>query len=82
MKTLSQKRELDRETQNKLGFMAFIINKFATTYKMDRQDAYLYLKKYGGLDFLNECWWALHIDNPMWAVRDMYLVCYNNGGLK
>jgi len=82
METLSQKHELDRETQNKVSFMAFIINKFATTYKMDRQEAYLYLKKYGGLDFLNECWWALHTGNSMWAVRDMYLVCYNNGGLK
>jgi hypothetical protein len=82
MEALQQKRKLDRETQNKVGFMAFIINKFATTYKMNRQEAYLYLKKYGGLDFLNECWWALHTDNSMWAVRDMYLVCYNNGGLK
>ena len=82
MKALSQKRELDRETQNKVGFMAFIINKFAITYKMNRQKAYLYLKKYGGLDFLNEHWWALHTDNSFWAVRDLYEVCYENGGQK
>ena len=82
METLQQKRELDRETQNKVSFIAFIINEFARTYKMNSQNAYLYLKKYGGFDFLNECWWALHTDNPMWAVRDMYLVCYNNGGMK
>jgi len=82
MEILQQKYELDRETQNKVGFMAFIINKFACTYKMNRQDAYLYLKKYGGLEFLNEHWWALHTDNSFWAVRDMYEVCYENGGLK
>jgi hypothetical protein len=82
MEALPQKRELDRETQNKVGFMAFIITKFARAYKMNRQQAYLYLKKYGGMDYLNDCWWALHIDNPMWAIRDMYLVCRNNGGLK
>jgi len=82
METLPKKHTLDREMQNKIGFMAFIINEFACAYKMNSQKAYLYLKKYGGLDFLNECWWALHTDNPMWAVRDMYLVCYNNGGLK
>jgi hypothetical protein len=82
MATTENKRELDRETQNKILFMAFIISQFARAYKMNKPKAYLYLKQYGGLDFLNECWWALHTDNPMWAVRDMYLVCRNNGGLK
>jgi hypothetical protein len=42
----------------------------------------LYLEKYGGLDYLFENWWALHTDNPMWVVRDLYEVCYKNGGLK
>jgi hypothetical protein len=49
---------------------------------MKISDAYRYLKKYGGIDYLNECWWALHIDNPFWAVRDMYKVCQSNGGMR
>jgi hypothetical protein len=75
-------KTLDKETRNKLLFATFIIPKFADAYKMDRQEAYRYLKKYGGLDYLYECWWALHTDNPFWAVRDMYKVCRNNGGLR
>jgi hypothetical protein len=82
MEPVQQKHELDREMQNKVLYMAFMITVFARTYKMNRQKAYLYLKKYGGLDFLNEHWWALHTDNTMWAVRDLYEVCYANGGLK
>ena len=82
MEKLLQKHETDREMENKVVFMTYIISKFARAYKMSKPRAYLYLKKYGGLDFMNECWWALHTDNPMWAVRDMYLVCRNNGGLK
>jgi hypothetical protein len=82
MEALKQKRELDRETQNKVCFMTFIINQFARAYKMSKPKAYLYLKQYGGLDYLNECWWALHTDNPYWAVRDLYEVCRDNGGLK
>ena len=82
MEALRQKRELDREMQNKVLFMAFIITKFARAYKMSKPNAYRYLKKYGGMDFINECWWALHIDNPFWAVRDIYKVCRNNGGLR
>jgi hypothetical protein len=73
---------LDNETKNKIGFVTFIIEEFATSYKMNRQEAYRYLKKYGGIDYIFECWWALHIDNPFWAVRDIYKVCRNNGGYR
>jgi hypothetical protein len=82
MEALQQKRKLDRETENKVLFMAFIITKFARAYKMSNPNAYLYLKKYGGIDYINECWWALHIDNPYWAIRDIYKVCRSNGGLR
>ena len=73
-------RTLDKATSDKVNFTAFIIPAFAEAYKMNVQDAYLYLKKYGGLDYLDKCWWALHTDNPFWAVRDMFEVCKNNGG--
>jgi hypothetical protein len=73
-------RKLDKQTSDKISFMTYIIPKFASGYKMDIQEAYFYLKKYGGMDYLNECWWALHTDNPIWAIRDMAHVCRNNGG--
>jgi hypothetical protein len=71
---------LDKQTSDKVSFIAFIIPKFASGYKMNAQDAYLYLKKYGGINYLNEHWWALHTDNPYWAIRSMAKVCRNNGG--
>ncbi|MCL2650544.1 MAG: DUF3791 domain-containing protein [Candidatus Azobacteroides sp.] len=73
---------IDKETSDKISFISFIIPKFAESYKMNTQDAYFYLKKYGGLDFLHECWWALHADNDIWAVHDIYEVCRNNGGMR
>jgi hypothetical protein len=79
---VNNKREIDEETRNKMRFVTFLINFFALTYKMNRQQAYLYLAKYGGLDFLFENWWALHTDNEIWAVRDLYNICYQNGGLR
>ncbi|GHT65074.1 hypothetical protein FACS189451_12790 [Bacteroidia bacterium] len=75
-------QKLDKATSDKISFIAFIIPEFAKAYKMNIQSAYFYLKKYGGIDYLNECWWALHTDNPFWAVRDMYKVCRSNGGLQ
>jgi hypothetical protein len=40
------------------------------------------LKKYGGLDFLNKHWWALHTYSDFWAVYDIYDICHKNGGLR
>jgi hypothetical protein len=80
METTLEKKVLDKEASDRLSFVTFIIPEFADEYKMDRQEAYRYLKKYGGLDFIFEHWWALHTDNPFWVVRDIQEICYQNGG--
>ena len=71
---------LDDEKRRKIKFFVFIIPECARAYKMNKQKAYQYLKTYGGLDFLFENWWALHTDNPLYAVRDLFDVCTQNGG--
>ena len=73
---------LNKEISDKISFMTYIVPAFADAYKMNVQDAYFYLKKYGGWNFLNEHWWALHTDSTFWAVRSIYDICYQNGGLK
>jgi len=70
------------EAASKISFIATIIPAFADAYKMKASDAYNYLKKYGGLSYLLDEWWALHTENIVWAVRDIYEVCRDNGGLK
>ena len=77
-----EKRIIDKATSDKISFMTYIVPAFADAYKMNVQDAYFYLKKYGAWDFLNEHWWALHTDSPFWAVRSLYRICYRNGGVK
>ena len=73
---------IDKATSDKINFVTFIIEEFASAYKMSGQDAYHYLKRHGGMDYLHKCWWALHTDNPFWAVRDLYEVCLKNGGMR
>ena len=72
--------KIDKQLDDKISFISFIIPEFASGYKMNIQKAYLYLKQYGGMDYLNKHWWALHTDNPYWAIRSMAKVCRNNGG--
>ena len=77
-----ENKAIDKATSDKISFMIYIVLAFADAYKMNFQDAFLYLKKYGAWDFLNEHWWALHTDSTFWAVRSLYDICYQNGGLK
>jgi len=72
----------DKEKCDKIRFISFIIPEFARSYKMNKPDAYLYFKKYGGLDFIFKHWRALHTDNPFCAVRDIYEICRQNGGMR
>ena len=74
--------ELDKETRDKVSFITFMITMFARAYKMNKQAAYLYLKKYGGLSYLDKHWWTLHTEDPFWAIRSLYKICRKNGGLK
>ncbi|MDR0873376.1 MAG: DUF3791 domain-containing protein [Prevotellaceae bacterium] len=73
---------LDKEINDKISFITFIITMFARAFKMDKQNAYAYLKKYGGLDYLFRHWWALHTEDPYWSVKALYAACYKNGGVR
>jgi len=75
-------KKLDKETSDKISFIAFIIPAFAEAYKMNAQDAYRYLKKYGGFNFLVKNWWAVHTDNEIWTVHNIYEICHQNGGMR
>ena len=73
---------IDKATSDKISFMTYIVPAFADAYKMNAQNAYFYLKKYGAWDFLNEHWWALHTDNVLYTLDDLYEICHENGGLR
>ncbi|MCL2247505.1 MAG: DUF3791 domain-containing protein [Lentimicrobiaceae bacterium] len=62
--------------------MTYIVPEFAAAYKMKTQDAFFYLKKYGGWEFLNQHWRVLHTANSFHVVDYLYRICYQNGGLR
>ena len=81
-KTIMEEKRIDKATSDKISFMTYIVPEFAAAYKMKAQDAFFYLKKYGAWDFLNEHWWALHTDNVLYTLDDLYEICRQNGGLR
>ncbi|MCL2844110.1 MAG: DUF3791 domain-containing protein [Chitinivibrionia bacterium] len=71
---------LGREKRIRMSYTNYMIHKFAETYKIGKPEGYIYLKQYGGLDFIREHWWALHVDNQLHSVRSVFKICQKNGG--
>ncbi|MCQ2289959.1 MAG: DUF3791 domain-containing protein [Muribaculaceae bacterium] len=65
---------------NLLNYMIALITEFAKAHKLCMQDAYLYLKQFKGLDFVEEFYDVEHtlpFDN---AVEDVTIYCKRMGG--
>jgi hypothetical protein len=72
--------QLDHETKGWIRNTNYLIIQFSYDFKIPVLTAFEYLETYGGLDFLYKHYGALHTDNPLYAVRDLLIVCRNNGG--
>ena len=64
----------------KATYLIMVIRKFAEHYAMSNKDAYLYLKRYAGIAFLDECYEAEHTLSFEDAVEDVSRICQIHGG--
>lgn len=71
---------MSKQEEKVLNYVIICIDEFAKQKKISRQEAYNYLKKYKGLEFLNECYEAEHTVSLNDAVEDLTRVCNGNGG--
>ena len=71
---------LGKETIDKVAFVTFVINEFGEAYKIGLPEGYRYLKQYGGLDYIREHWWALHINSRDYIIHKVFDLCKANGG--
>ena len=56
------------------------IRAFGRRFTISTKDAYLYLRKYRGIDFLIEFYDIEHLQSIEDAVDDLIIYCHNNGG--
>jgi hypothetical protein len=70
----------ESEKRERMSYTSFMIHEFAEAYKMNKPEGYRYLEKYGGLDYIRENWWALHIDNQHHVLLEIFDLCKENGG--
>ena len=65
---------------NKVKYINYCINAFARQYDMSLLESFTYLERYGGVAFLDECYAAEHLLSVEDAVKDLTVICKNNGG--
>ncbi|MCD7927208.1 MAG: DUF3791 domain-containing protein [Bacteroides sp.] len=68
------------DVKNKVIYIDYCINAFADKYDLSPKQAYTYLHRFKGLEFLDECYEAEHQLSIRDAVADLTEVCKNNGG--
>lgn len=71
---------MSREIQNRINYTVMCISEFSQKYSLHPQKGYIYLKTFGGIDFLKDCYDAEHLLSIDDAISDLTLVCQRNGG--
>lgn len=69
-----------QETENVVEYIVVCISEFASRYKMNIRDAYVYLSRYKGIEFLKEFYDVEHTLSFDDAIEDVAKICRKNGG--
>ena len=71
---------MSQEQREKLSYFITCIAVFGEHFNLQPKQAFTYLKRFGGLAFLDECYAAEHTLSLDDAVADMSVICKRNGG--
>ena len=73
-------RQMERDTQNRITYIIYCVSAFANRYGLSNKQAYSYLNRFKGLNFLDECYEAEHQLSISDAIDDLSVICHRNGG--
>lgn len=73
-------RQMERDTQNRITYIVYCVSAFANRYGLSNKQAYSYLNRFKGLNFLDECYEAEHQLSISDAIDDLSVICHRNGG--
>lgn len=71
---------MSRTEKNKLDFTIALIAEFAATYKLKQKQAFNYLNRFKGMQFLHKHYDVLHTQSFEDVIENLAMVCRNNGG--
>ncbi|MCD8385811.1 MAG: DUF3791 domain-containing protein [Bacteroidales bacterium] len=63
-----------------IEYIVCCISEFGNVHKIAMHQAYEYLSKFGGLDFLRKFYNVEHTFSVEDAIEDITMICHRNGG--
>lgn len=67
--------------EDKLAYIIAVVNEFAAAFSLNSQQAYRYLDRFKGIDFVDRFYSVEHTQPFEDVVEDVALYCRNNGGM-
>lgn len=68
------------ELKNRIEYIVVCVSEFANRFNLTNQQAYAYLRRFSGIDFLNEFYEVEHTQSIESAIDDLQVLCYKKGG--
>lgn len=65
---------------DRIEYVVACVGAFAQRYKLSNSQAYTYLRRFTGIDFLLDCYAAEHTLSIDDAVSDLQIICSRKGG--
>lgn len=65
---------------NKIEYVVCCVGAFADRFNISNAQAYAYLRRFSGIDFLLDCYAAEHTLSIDDAVNDLASICLKKGG--
>lgn len=69
-----------KEIFNRIEYVVACVGAFAQRFKLSNSQAYAYLRRFTGIDFLLDCYSAEHTLSIDDAVSDLQIICQREGG--
>lgn len=69
-----------RTEQNKIKFIIALVAEFSRTYQLKQKQAFNYLRRFKGLDFLEKHYNIMHTQSFEDVIESLIIVCQRNGG--
>ena len=69
-----------KEIFNRIEYIVACVGAFAQRYNLSNMQAYAYLRRFTGIDFLLDCYAAEHTLSIDDAVSDLQVICQRKGG--
>ena len=72
--------DMNQEIKNKVAYIIAVISEFASMHSLSTAQAYRYLERFKGLDFVNRFYNVEHTLPFQDVVEDLTAYCHRKGG--